>query len=44
MVRALPDGRLFVFRRTGHSLPRLAPERFAEMLRRFLLDEGLPSE
>jgi pimeloyl-ACP methyl ester carboxylesterase len=44
MVRALPDGRLFVFRKTGHSLPRLAPERFAAMLRRFLLDEGLPPE
>jgi pimeloyl-ACP methyl ester carboxylesterase len=44
MVRALPDGRLFVFRGTGHSLPRLAPERFAEMLRRFLLDEPLPAE
>ncbi len=44
MVRALPDGRLYVFRNTGHSLPRLVPERFAEMLRRFLLDEGLPAE
>jgi pimeloyl-ACP methyl ester carboxylesterase len=44
MVRALPDGRLFVFRETGHSLPRLQPERFAEMLRRFLSDEGLPAE
>lgn len=43
MVRALPDGRLYVFRGTGHSLPRLAPERFAEMLRRFLLDEPLPA-
>ncbi len=44
MVRALPDGRLYVFRETGHSLPRLAPERFAEMLRGFLLDEPLPAE
>jgi esterase len=44
MVRALPDGRLYVFRQTGHSLPRLAPERFAAMLRGFLLDEALPAE
>jgi pimeloyl-ACP methyl ester carboxylesterase len=44
MVRSLPDGRLFVFRETGHSLPRLAPARFAEMLRRFLVDEPLPAE
>jgi pimeloyl-ACP methyl ester carboxylesterase len=44
MVRALPDGRLFVFRNTGHSLPRLAPEKFAAMLRGFLLHDGLPAE
>jgi pimeloyl-ACP methyl ester carboxylesterase len=43
MVRALPNGRLYVFRETGHSLPRLAPERFAAMVRGFLLDEGLPA-
>jgi hypothetical protein len=40
----LPDGLLCVFRKTGHSLPRLASERFAEMLRGFLSDEGLPAE
>lgn len=44
MVRALPDGRLYVFRETGHSLPRLQPERFSAMVRGFLLDEGLPVE
>ena len=44
MVRALPDGRLFVFRETGHSLPRLQPERFASMVRGFLLNAGLPAE
>jgi pimeloyl-ACP methyl ester carboxylesterase len=44
MVRALPDGRLYVFRDTGHSLPRLRPELFAEMTRRFLLDQPLPEQ
>ena len=44
MVRALPDGRLYVFRETGHSLPRLQPERFSAMVRGFLLNEGLPAE
>jgi pimeloyl-ACP methyl ester carboxylesterase len=42
MVRSLPNGQLYVFRDTGHSLPRLRPELFAEMTRRFLLDEPLP--
>lgn len=44
MVRSLPDGQLYVFRDTGHSLPRLRPELFAEMTRRFLLDEPLPEQ
>jgi pimeloyl-ACP methyl ester carboxylesterase len=44
MVRALPNGRLYVFRDTGHSLPRLRPELFAAMTRRFLLDQGLPEQ
>ena len=44
MVRALPDGQLYVFRETGHSLPRLQPERFSAMVRGFLQDEGLPAE
>jgi len=44
MVRALPDGRLYVFLETGHSLPRLQPERFSAMVRGFLLNEGLPAE
>ncbi len=42
MVESLPKGRLYVFRDTGHSLPRLRPERFARVLRAFLLDEPLP--
>jgi pimeloyl-ACP methyl ester carboxylesterase len=44
MVRSLSDGRLYVFRDTGHSLPRLRPELFAEMTRRFLLHEALPEQ
>jgi pimeloyl-ACP methyl ester carboxylesterase len=44
MVQALPDGRLYVFRETGHSLPRLRPELFAEVIRRFLHDEPLPEQ
>ncbi len=42
MVESLPDGRLYVFRDTGHSLPRLQPEKFAAALRSFLLDGTLP--
>jgi pimeloyl-ACP methyl ester carboxylesterase len=42
MVDSLPDGRLYVFGDTGHSLPRLRPELFADVLRRFLLDQPLP--
>ncbi|MCH7576992.1 MAG: alpha/beta hydrolase [Chloroflexi bacterium] len=41
MVESLPDGRLSVFEDTGHSLPRLRPERFADVLRSFLLDRPL---
>jgi len=37
MAAALPDGRLHVFKGSGHSLPRLAPEEFAEVVRGFLL-------
>ncbi len=40
MVESLPAGRLYVFKGTGHSLPRLRPEAFARVLRSFLLDEG----
>lgn len=43
MVRALPDGRLYVFKDTGHSLPRLRPEMFANVVRAFLKDEQLPA-
>lgn len=42
MVRALPDGQLYVFPQTGHSLPRLRPEAFAGLIRRFLHDKALP--
>ena len=41
MVESLPDGRLSVFEDTGHSLPRLRPEKFADVLRGFLLDQPL---
>jgi pimeloyl-ACP methyl ester carboxylesterase len=44
MERSLPDGRLYVFGDTGHSLPRLRPQLFADMTRRFLLDEPLPQQ
>ena len=44
MVRSLPNGQLYVFRETGHSLPRLRPELFAEVVRRFLNDEALPEQ
>nr|AUF80944.1 putative alpha/beta hydrolase [uncultured bacterium] len=43
MVRSLPDGRLYVFQDTGHSLPRLAPELFADLIRSFLNDVQLPA-
>lgn len=43
MVRSLPDGRLYVFEDTGHSLPRLAPELFADLIRSFLNDDPLPA-
>ncbi len=43
MVRSLPDGRLYVFKDTGHSLPRLAPELFADLIRSFLNEAPLPS-
>jgi len=39
MVESLPDGRLYVFEDTAHSLPRLRPEKFADVLRSFLLDQ-----
>ena len=39
MVESLPDGRLYVFEDTGHSLPRLRPEKFADALRSYLLDQ-----
>jgi esterase len=41
MVSSLPKGQLYVFKETGHSLPRLRPEQFADVIRRFLLDEPL---
>jgi len=41
MVESLPGGRLYVFEDTGHSLPRLRPEKFAGALRSFLLDQPL---
>jgi pimeloyl-ACP methyl ester carboxylesterase len=44
MVESLPNGQLYVFRDTGHSLPRLRPELFAEVIRRFLNDEALPEQ
>ena len=43
MVRSLPDGRLYVFKDTGHSLPRLAPELFADLIRSFLNDAPSPA-
>ncbi len=42
-MSALPDGRLYVFGDTGHSLPRLRPEGFALVLRAFLDDAPLPA-
>jgi len=44
MVDSLPNGRLYVFRDTGHSLPRLRPEKFAAVVHAFLWDEPLPEE
>jgi esterase len=38
MVESLPNGRLHVFPDTGHSLPRLRPQEFADALRSFLTD------
>jgi pimeloyl-ACP methyl ester carboxylesterase len=43
MVRSLPAGRLYVFEDTGHSLPRLAPDLFADLVRSFLNDSPLPA-
>ncbi|HEY5625967.1 MAG TPA: alpha/beta hydrolase [Dehalococcoidia bacterium] len=43
MVRSLPDGELYVFKDTGHSLPRLAPELFADLIRSFLNDAPRPA-
>lgn len=37
MVSELPDGELHVFKDTGHSLPRLAPEQFSRVVKRYLL-------
>lgn len=44
MVSSLPDGRLYVFKDTGHSLPRLAPQLFADLIRSFLNDAPLPAQ
>jgi len=37
MVESLPNGRLYAFKDTGHSLPRLRLVEFAEVVRGFLL-------
>ncbi len=42
MEAALPDGGVHVFRDTGHSLPRLQREGFADVIRRFLDNQPLP--
>ncbi len=39
MVDSLLNGRLYVFKDTGHSLPRLRPAEFAAVVRGFMLDE-----
>jgi pimeloyl-ACP methyl ester carboxylesterase len=39
MVESLPLGELYVFKDTGHSLPRLRPELFASVVGRFLVGE-----
>ena len=44
MVESLPNGRLHVFKDTGHSLPRLRPEEFAGVLCGFLLDRPPPEQ
>ena len=44
MIESLPNGRLYVFKGTGHSLPRLRPEQFAAAVRAFYLDEPLPAQ
>jgi pimeloyl-ACP methyl ester carboxylesterase len=41
MVANLPNGAAYVFRDTGHSLPRLAPEEFAGVIRRFLRNDAV---
>ncbi len=43
MVRSLPAGQPYVFKDTGHSLPRLAPELFTDLIRSFLNDAPLPA-
>lgn len=43
MVSSLSEGRLYVFKDTGHSLPRLRPEFFARVLRAYFNDEPLPA-
>jgi pimeloyl-ACP methyl ester carboxylesterase len=43
MVRSLLHGCLYVFKDTGHSLPRLRPELFAAVVRAYLLGETLPA-
>lgn len=42
MIRSLPQGYLYVFPCAGHSLPRLRPKEFAQVVRAFLLDQPLP--
>lgn len=44
MVDSLPDGRLYTFSETGHSLPRLRPELFSQVIRGFLNDEPLSEQ
>ncbi len=38
LLKSLPNGRLYVFKDAGYSLPRLQPEQFAGVVRAFLLD------
>ncbi len=44
MLQSLPNGKLYVFKDTAHSLPRLRPQQFARVVRAFLLDQPLPGE
>lgn len=44
IIESLPNGRLAVFKDTGHSLPRLRPEEFAAAVRAFFFDESPPAE